>query len=238
MPPNGLPFLATGYASESLGLLTGVRAGEGRAIEFVPRSRAGGVAFTTDRYAGLIVLGDSSNNRATRAHFDAERALLEAAMSAGRPVPGICLGAQLPAARQSRRQRAGGLTDLGCTHKPLAPVRAEGAGETDPVIAAVRENPVVAMYHSDSFQQPDGAAALAWSTCDGVKRHCEAFRVGEPDRAVYGFRFRPEQTLAMLQDTRQGYRWSDEFPPDAALRATVAAGERVLRAWAIRAAAH
>jgi GMP synthase (glutamine-hydrolysing) len=232
-----LPFLATGYASDSLGLLTGVLADEGREIHFVPRKRAGEVTFTTDRYAGLIVLGDSTNNRPTCKYFNAERRLLEAAMDAKRPVLGICLGAQLLASHQNKKRRAGGLTDLGFNHKPTVRIQVAGEGETHPVIASVRANPLVAMYHMDCFEEVDDATPLAWSTCDGVLPQCEAFRVGKPEEAVYGFQFHPEQTLGMLQDTREGYRWFDEFPPEPVLKATVAAGEQVLREWTKRAAA-
>ena len=113
-----------------------------------------------------------------------------------------------------------------------------GEGLNDPVLQALRDHPVVTVSHEDCFHGPNSACALAWSKCDGVKRHCEAFRVGEPEAAVYGFQFHPEPTLEMLKDEREGWRWFEDIPDDTVLAPVVEAGGRVLRAWAEHAASN
>ena len=223
---EALPFLVSGEAETDMGLLRSVLSD----YHFVERWTATDVEFAPDNFAGLIILGDSSNYRATYRQFDQEREWLETALKTERPVLGICFGAQLLAAHQNRGQRAGGLKGLTPKHLGVCAVDVRGEGASDPVMEPLRRFRFVTMSHEDSFQNPHDAVALAWSA-GAEAEHCEAFRVGPPEHAVYGLQFHPEPTLEMLQETRKGMRWFDEIPNTEQLARVVDTGRKVLEAW-------
>lgn len=207
MPPrNRLPFLVNGEHESEVGMLQDILADCGPETVFEGRWAAG-VEFTTDAFAGLVVLGDSSNNLATYKVFEKEQCWLRTARGAGRPVLGICYEAHLLAAYQTGKPDPCRLADLDPWHGGIVEVVLRGAGTTDSVLASLRESPLETMSHEDCFQKPGNATALAWSMCKQIEPHCEAFRVGGPEDAVYGLQFQPEPTLAMLPDDREGCRW-------------------------------
>ncbi|HUR54077.1 MAG TPA: hypothetical protein VMZ71_08090, partial [Gemmataceae bacterium] len=203
-----LPFLVSGEHPDDMGMLANILPDYGPPPTFEGRWSKG-VEFHHDRFRGLIILGDSSDNRATYRALEKEQRWLLKAMEAKRPVLGICFGAQMLAAFQNRGRRAGGLSGLPRLHVGVCPVELRDDGLTDPVLKPLRRHPFVTMSHEDCFQKPEGTEPLAWSACEGVNEHCEAFRIGPPSEAVYGFQFHPEPTLDMLRDAREGRRWFD-----------------------------
>jgi GMP synthase-like glutamine amidotransferase len=112
----------------------------------------------------------------------------------------------------------------------LTEVVLEREGKTDPVVGHLADGALVTQYHLDSFKKPPGATALGWSKGHS-HRHCEAFRVGCPEAAVYGLQFHPEPTLQMLQAKGRDTQWLNTIPPLTDLQRVVSAGERALRAW-------
>jgi GMP synthase (glutamine-hydrolysing) len=128
--------------------------------------------------AGIICLGGPQDAHGSdrEPYLAAEEEFLGAAVAAGRPVLGICLGAQLLA------NVLGGGTLRG----------ADGleCGDIDIVVDARTDDPVLAgrsgtyfSYHRDSFRLPPGASLLATSD-----RYPQAFRIG----TALGIQFHPE----------------------------------------------
>lgn len=123
----------------------------------------------------------------------AEREYLREALSAGKPVFGVCLGAQMMA------------TALGGTVEPsggyqfgLRKIHVTAEGDTDAVFGAIT-TPLVPTLHGECFSIPGGAVKLADAhmLCrdGGFRRINMAFRYG----TSYAFQFEPQLTLDELK---------------------------------------
>ena len=112
-----------------------------------------------------------------------EIALLESRLTAGRPVFGVCLGAQLMATALGATVYRGPTNEIG--YRSVEPTE---AGADSPVrhIAGVP----VFQWHSDTFDLPEGVTRLAGSPQYGN----EAFSIGNWALAV---QFHPEVTEEM-----------------------------------------
>ncbi|TFB98749.1 glutamine amidotransferase [Cryobacterium sp. HLT2-28] len=112
-----------------------------------------------------------------------EIALLESRLTAGRPVFGVCLGAQLIATALGATVYRGPTNEIG--YRSVEPTE---AGADSPVrhIAGVP----VFQWHSDTFDLPEGVTRLAGSPQYGN----EAFSIGNWALAV---QFHPEVTEEM-----------------------------------------
>ncbi|MBN8483126.1 MAG: gamma-glutamyl-gamma-aminobutyrate hydrolase family protein, partial [Xanthomonadales bacterium] len=84
-------------AAEPLGTLDPLIRRRGHRIRFVNFERQPDAKPVIDRYRGLVVLGGPMNveDQARRPHLRVELAAIERALAQGKPVLGICLGAQL-----------------------------------------------------------------------------------------------------------------------------------------------
>ena len=134
-----------------------------------------------------------------------ERDYLAQAMAAGKPVFGVCLGAQMMA------------TALGATVEPsggyqfgLRKIHVTAAGHADPVFGCIA-TPLVPTLHGECFTVPEGATKLAEGDIllrDGRFRRINmAFRFG----LSYAFQFEPQLTLEELKV------WNKVFFGDYAL---------------------
>lgn len=231
--PPGLPFLVSGESRRDVGQFADVLAEAGSHILFVERWNPTDVTFSPDDHAGLVILGDS-RHWATSRKYQRDRDWLAAALAAGRPVLGICFGAQLLAAHLAGITNGRSLSiNPNRDHVgKLIGVEVRGMGLEDPVISHLAKGAPVPQWHEDSFQLPPGAIGLAWSK-ELVSAHCEAFRVGDPEDAVYGAQFHPEPTAEMLRF--DGWFTRPENTDD--INSAVAAGRRLLVAWATLAVA-
>ncbi len=137
---------------------------------------------------GLIVLGGPMGAYEQDKHpfLRSETALLEKAIAAGRPVLGICLGAQLIAQVLGARVYPGDKREVG-----WAPVTLTADGRDDPLFAGGDASLTVFHLHGDTYELPPDAANLATSTV----YEQQAFRWGE---IVYGFQFHLEFTESII----------------------------------------
>ena len=137
----------------------------------------------------LIILGGQMSVNDTRnfPFFSEEQRTIREMVSWGRPVFGICLGAQMIAA------------SFGEEVSPSVPeqgwCRISGY---DPAWRAILpEEFVVFHWHNETFNLPEGATLLSMG--DAVKN--QAFRLG----SAVGVQFHPEVTLPIIS------RWSDSL---------------------------
>ena len=86
--------------------------------------------------------------------LDAETALLERRLAAGRATLGICLGSQLLAKTLGARVYASGYKEIG-----WAPITLTEEGSTSP-LRHLESTPVL-HWHGDTFDLPEGAVRLA-----------------------------------------------------------------------------
>jgi GMP synthase (glutamine-hydrolysing) len=133
---------------------------------------------------GLIVLGGPMGAYETDKHgfLAIETALIERMLTAGRPILGICLGAQLIAQVLGARVYPGERREVG-----WAPVTLTDAARDDPLLASIDPSPTVFHMHGDTYELPPDAQNLARSPL----YEQQAFRWSD---LVYGFQFHLEFT--------------------------------------------
>jgi len=105
----------------------------------------------------LVVLGGPMGvYEADRYPFlHTELRLIRERLRAGRPLLGVCLGAQLIAHAMGARVYAGEAKEIG-----FAPVELTSAGSRSPLASITPEQPVL-HWHGDTFDLPGGATLLA-----------------------------------------------------------------------------
>jgi len=121
-----------------------------------------------------------------------ELSLIKKRLAEGRPLMGICLGAQLIARAAGARVFPSGLKEIG-----FAPITLTEAGE-DSCLAPFARAPVTLHWHGDTFDLPDGATHLASSD---LCRN-QAFTLG---KNVIGFQFHPEATGRTIEHWLVGH---------------------------------
>jgi GMP synthase (glutamine-hydrolysing) len=150
---------------------------------------------------GLVVMGGPMGvaDTAEHPHLAREAELIAAMVRAGRPVLGVCLGAQLLAHALGASVYRGRQAEIGCGTVSLT-----GAGREDPVLgsAGAAALPVV-HWHEDTFELPAHASLLASS----APFPHQAFRVGA---RAYGLQFHVEVERELARAWR-------ELLPDGAL---------------------
>ena len=141
------------------------------------------------RYHGLIVLGGPMNcdQYEKHPHLLTEIELIRQAIGDGKPVLGICLGAQLIARALGARVMANQTKEIGWYE--LNPT---SAGEKDPLFSHFESSQMIFQWHGDTFEIPDDAVHLASSPqCKN-----QAFRYSDN---VYGLQFHLEVDEPMIR---------------------------------------
>ncbi len=169
---------------------------------------------------GLVVMGGPMGVHDTAEHpyLARESELIAAMVHAGRPVLGVCLGAQLLAHALGARVYRGEQVEIGCGAVTLT-----GAGREDPVLGSIGAATLpVVHWHQDTFELPADASLLASSE---LFPH-QAFRIGAH---AYGLQFHVEVEHELART------WRELLPAGALAEASVAeiedAGRTVLDAF-------
>ncbi|WP_410793203.1 type 1 glutamine amidotransferase [Kribbella sp. C-35] len=161
----------------------------------------------------LVVLGGPMS--ASDETLAGERELIAACVGLGRPVLGVCLGAQLLAAALRAEVRRGPEAEAGTGSVRLV--------ADDPVLGAAGTELPVLHWHEDTFDLPETGVLLASS----ARYPNQAFRSG----ASYGFQFHVEFDAGAL-DRAAPHLPAGTIVEPAAARAAAAAGTGILRRWA------
>jgi GMP synthase-like glutamine amidotransferase len=117
-----------------------------------------------------------------------EKRLLKACVDGGRPVLGVCLGAQLLARALGSPVRAQGYREIG-----WFPLRWDAAARSVPGFASVPVEAVVFHWHGDTFGVPAGTVRLASSNA------CPNQAYATADGRVVGLQFHLEMRDADLR---------------------------------------
>lgn len=168
----------------------------------------------------LVVMGGpmGAHDDSAYPHLAGERELLAAAVAAGLPVLGVCLGAQLLAAALGGTVSRGRAPEVG-----LGTVGLTDAGRADPVLGPAGRHLRVLHWHTDTFTLPAGAVRLAGSPAHPN----QGFRVG----SAYGLQFHVEVDSPALDALAPHLPAGVELDRRHAALVT-RAGRQVLTRWA------
>jgi GMP synthase (glutamine-hydrolysing) len=176
-------------ASEPLGHLDPLLRESGFRIRYVNFGREPHAEPDVRRYDGLVVLGGPMNvdQVAQHPHLRTEMAAIREAITAGKPMLGICLGAQLLAAAMGGDVRPNHVPEIGWYRlHTLQPAH------DDRLFRHFERRPhYVFQWHAYTFAPPPGAVPLAWT------RNCrnQAYRLGD---AAWGLQFHLEADAALI----------------------------------------
>lgn len=220
-PP--LPWVVVQHVGhEDPGLVGEALAGAGQDVEVVRVDRGQALPGPGD-VAGLVVMGGPMGVHDGSDHpwLAPERDLIGAVAASGRPVLGICLGAQQLACSLGGRVTTGPRPEVGTGQVDLT-----AAGRRDPVFGpeygGLSSTSVPCVHwHHDTFSIPEGAVHLA---ATHAYPH-QAFRWGD---RVYGLQFHVEV------DRRLAEAWEPYLPAGVDLDPShvarvEAVGRRLLR---------
>jgi len=175
-------------ASEPLGTLDPHLRREGFRIRYVNFARQPDARPALDGYDALIVLGGPMNvDQADRfPHLEHEVRVMREALDQGRPVLGICLGAQLLAHALGGHVGRASAPEIGWHD-----VAVSDAAGSDPLLGHFEGVERVFQWHGDTFELVSGATHLASSErCTN-----QAFRAGD---SAWGLQFHLEVDQPMI----------------------------------------
>ena len=172
---------------EGLGLIGDVLDDRGVPYEYIDLARDPGALPDTGSAAALIFMGGPMSANDSLPYLRTEMNIINRAIAAGKPVLGVCLGAQLIA------KALGAEVYRNPVNKEIGwgPVHWTAAARHDPLFAGLTEPETVFHWHGETFDLPRGSEWLAWSD---ACRH-QAFRAAP---GVYGIQFHLEVTAEMI----------------------------------------
>ena len=135
-----------------------------------------------EEISGIVLFGGVMNvDRIDEHPFLAdERAYVRAAVDAGVPYLGICLGAQMLARALDHPVYPAGIREIG-----FHPLHPEPAAARDALLSVFRDGDRVFHWHQDTFELPEGATLLA--TGDAIRMQAFRYRT-----AAWGVQFHVE----------------------------------------------
>jgi GMP synthase (glutamine-hydrolysing) len=142
------------------------------------------------RFDAIVAMGGpmSVNDEAELPWLAGEKRAIRAAVEAGVPFFGACLGSQLLASALGARVYSGPAPEVG-----LLPVFLTDEARRDPVFSELPSELLTLQWHGDTFDLPEGSTLLAGSP---LYPH-QAFRVGE---SAYGVQFHLEVSAEMARE--------------------------------------
>ena len=173
---------------EHLGRIEPELARRGIGIDYADLYQPGAAEPDPARYDGLICMGGAMSVNDGLPYLEREARWIAQAMEAGRPVLGVCLGAQLIAKALGARVYRNPVKEIGWFEIELT-----GEGAADPLFAGAAQRETVFQWHGETFDLPPGARWLASSP---ACRH-QAFRIGA---SAYALQFHLEVTPEMIAD--------------------------------------
>ncbi|HUL25130.1 MAG TPA: type 1 glutamine amidotransferase [Streptosporangiaceae bacterium] len=176
---------------EPPGLFSGLLRDRGFVVETIELDE-GDVLPDWREFGLVLAMGGPMGVYDEAAHpwLAAEKRWIAAAVRAGTPYLGVCLGAQLLAASLGAEVRTGDMPEVG-----VLPVEVTGPGRADPVFGGLGGRFPALQWHGDTFAIPAGAVHLGRSAAYPN----QAFRFGA---AAYAVQFHVEITDSMLADWR------------------------------------
>ena len=212
---------------EPPGLFSGMLNDRGASVETIELDEGG--ELPDWREADLVVaMGGPMgvHDEAEHPWLAGEKRWIAAAVRAGVPYFGVCLGAQLLAASLGAPVYTGDTPEVG-----VLPVAATAAADGDPVLGVLGDEFPALQWHGDTFGIPAGAVRLAGSAAYPN----QAFRFGE---TAYAVQFHVEVTGEMLAEWRHvpAYQRSAEAVLGSSGFETLAAGFAAARVSMARSA--
>ena len=177
-------------ASEPLGHLDPLLRASGFRIRYVNFGREPAAQPDIRRYDGLVVLGGPMNvDQADRfPHLRTELDAIREAVTADKPVLGICLGGQLLAEAMGGHVRPNPVPEIGWYRLHTRP-----HAHADRLFRHFERTPrYVFQWHAYAFEPPPDAVPLAWT------RSCrqQAYRLGDH---AWGLQFHLEADAALIE---------------------------------------
>jgi GMP synthase (glutamine-hydrolysing) len=147
------------------------------------------VPASLDDFAGLVLGGGPQGAYETEKYpyLSSECALVRRAASQGKPVLGLCLGAQLMASALGAKVQPG-QREVGFFEVILDPI-----SQYDPLWRGIPARFVATHWHGDVFDLPPGGMRLASSALT----QNQLFRYGH---ALYGLQFHLEMTPGLFEE--------------------------------------
>ena len=173
---------------EHLGLIAPALESRGIPFEYADLFRESAEMPRVEDADGLIFMGGPMSANDDVSYVRRELSLIQRAASLGKPVLGICLGAQLIAKALGARVYRNATKEIG-----WYPIFWTDAAAGDSLLAGLSGSDTVFHWHGETFDLPAGAEWLASSE---ACRH-QAFRWGSN---IYGFQFHLEVTPELIAD--------------------------------------
>lgn len=177
------------HPAENLGAIADALEDAALAWQYVRVFDGHPIPQDTKGAGGLIVMGgpETVYQLDRYPYLRDEIRLIESALKEDKPILGICLGSQLMAAALGATVRRGETREIG-----WYPVRLTDAARDDRLLRGLPAEFLPMHWHSDVFDLPKGAIALASSE----KTPIQAYRYG---KKAYGILFHPEMTAEILE---------------------------------------